>query len=115
MGYILAGGQEAATAAQRVYEIFDTEPADRRPWLARPRPRRRRRLRFDRVTFRFPGAPEPLLRGVTLAIEPGETVALVGPNGAGKTTLLQLVPRLADVYRRGDPAGRHRRQGPAPG
>ncbi len=155
MGYILASGQEAATAAQRVYEIFDTEPAITDP-PARPRgavppgPRseepvkgdgeaggERRgkavvkgdgeiggipgaqgehgRLRFDRVTFRYPGAPVPLLRGVSLELEPGETVALVGPNGAGKTTLLQLVPRLAEVIRRGHPAGRHRRQGPAPG
>jgi ATP-binding cassette subfamily B protein len=49
------------------------------------------------VTFAYPGAPEPILRDVTLELEPGETVALVGPNGAGKTTLLQLVPRLAEV------------------
>ena len=96
MGYILAGGQEAATAAQRIYEIFDTEPAitDQGPSAHAPP---RGRLRFDHVMFRFPGAPEPLLRGVTLELEPGETLALVGPNGAGKTTLLQLVPRLADV------------------
>ncbi len=102
MGYILAGGQEAATAAQRIYEIFDTEPAIIDPpgtaALAPPAPAAPRgRLRFDHVTFRFPGAPAPLLRDVSLELEPGETVALVGPNGAGKTTLLQLVPRLAEV------------------
>ena len=105
MGYILASGQEAATAAQRIYEIFDTEPAitdppgvsGRRPGSGPGRRDDRAGLCFDRVTFRFPGAPAPLLRGVSLELEPGETVALVGPNGAGKTTLLQLVPRLAEV------------------
>jgi len=105
MGYIVATGQEAATAAQRIYEIFDAEPAIKDP----PAPQRapggrppdragpRGRLRFDHVTFRYPGAAAPVLRGVTLELQPGETVALVGPNGAGKTTLLHLVPRLAEV------------------
>jgi ATP-binding cassette, subfamily B, bacterial len=104
MGYILASGQEAATAAQRIYEIFDTDPAitelPTQPRRAGTRPEAQSqpgRLRFDHVTFRYPDAPEPVLRGVTLELEPGETVALVGPNGAGKSTLLQLVPRLAEV------------------
>src|SRR6202046_3160066 len=124
MGYILASGQEAATAAQRIYEIFDVEPAIADPSRQRraapsglrseePEANERRgkaapsgapeeqiqygRLRFDHVTFTYPGAPVPVLRDVTLELEPGETLALVGPNGAGKTTLLQLVPRLADV------------------
>ena len=102
MGYILASGQEAATAAQRVYEIFDTDPAitDRAPRQRGPRAKVQKqhgRLRFDHVMFRYPGVPTPVLRDVTLELEPGETVALVGPNGSGKSTLLQLVPRLAEV------------------
>jgi ATP-binding cassette, subfamily B, bacterial len=104
MGYILATGQEAATAAQRIYEIFDTEPAIAAPapgQVARAEAPGGRapagRLVFDHVTFCYPGAPAPVLRDVCLELEPGETVAIVGPNGAGKTTLLQLVPRLADA------------------
>ena len=106
MGYILASGQEAATAAQRVYEIFDTEPAITGP-PARSAPaaaaavtgsgrRAPARLAFERVEFRYPGAHRPVLRGVSLELEPGQTLALTGATGSGKTTLLQLVPRLAD-------------------
>ena len=116
MGYILAGGQEAATAAQRVYEILDTRPSITSPaGLGRggdpppcspgglppepPAPARRSAasLQFDRVRFRYPGADHALLRGISLTVEPGQTVVLAGATGAGKTTLLQLVPRLADV------------------
>ena len=104
MGYILASGQEAATAAQRIYEIFDTRPAITGPPVhaapapaaVRSRPRAPARLIFDRVGFRYPGARRPVLRGVSLELEPGQTLGLTGATGAGKTTLLQLVPRLAD-------------------
>jgi ATP-binding cassette subfamily B protein len=105
MGYILAGGQEAATAAQRIFEILDTQPAisspagpqagvTGRPAGRRPRPAR---LVFDHVGFSYPGAEQALLRDVSLAVEPGQTLVLAGATGSGKTTLLQLVPRLADV------------------
>jgi ATP-binding cassette subfamily B protein len=125
MGYILASGQEAATAAQRVFEILDTPPAvvstpapGAPAWASKAdgpvteEPARRpaggsggslprastapARLRFDRVEFRYPGTERPVLRGVELELEPGRTLALTGATGSGKTTLLQLVPRLAD-------------------
>jgi ATP-binding cassette, subfamily B, bacterial len=52
---------------------------------------------FDHVSFRYPGADEPVLRDVVLELEPGKTLVLTGATGSGKSTLLQLVPRLADV------------------
>jgi ATP-binding cassette subfamily B protein len=104
MGYILAGGQEAATAAQRIFEILDTEPTITSParrkahaTVPRARPGHPARLVFDHVGFCYPGAERPLLHGVSLTVEPGQTMVLTGATGAGKTTLLQLVPRLADA------------------
>src|SRR5215472_818757 len=98
MGYILASGQEAATAAQRVFEILDTPPAVvSKPGAVTPAAADRpARLRFDRVEFAYPGTGHPVLRGVTLDLTPGQTLALTGATGSGKTTLLHLVPRLAD-------------------
>ena len=107
MGYILALGQEGATAAQRVYEILDTQPAITslapavRAAPALPRPRspgqESGRLVLSHVQFSYPGAEQPVLRDVCLELSPGETVALVGGTGSGKTTLLYLIARLADA------------------
>ncbi|HEX9032356.1 MAG TPA: ABC transporter ATP-binding protein [Streptosporangiaceae bacterium] len=108
MGYILALGQEAATASQRVYEILDTAPAITGPaGQVVPRPRQAieaaadagpaGRLVLDHVSFSYPGAHSPVLRDVCLELSPGETVALVGATGSGKTTLLYLIARLADA------------------
>ncbi len=51
-------------------------------------------IRFEQVTFTYPGADEPALRDIDLHIRPGESLALVGQNGSGKTTLIKLLTRL---------------------
>jgi len=53
-------------------------------------------IRFEHVTFTYPGAHEPALVDVNLHIRPGESLALVGENGSGKTTLIKLLTRLYD-------------------
>ncbi len=111
MGYVLASAQEAATATQRVFELFDTvpaitdpgpgaraaRPAGAAPAAGRARPAAAAQLSFDRVAFGYPDADGQVLSDVTLDLEPGKTMVLAGATGCGKTTLLQLVPRLADV------------------
>jgi ATP-binding cassette subfamily B protein len=97
LGWILAIGQEAATAAERVYEVLDTpvEIADLPGAVALGHVQGR--LRLEGVGFRYPGADRAVLRDVSLEVEPGETLALVGATGSGTTTLVSLVPRLYDV------------------
>ncbi|MHC4718030.1 MAG: ABC transporter ATP-binding protein, partial [Planctomycetota bacterium] len=87
--------QRAEAAAARVFELQDTQQEKRVP-NAPALPTHERSLELRNVSFRYPGAAENALGGVNLAVEAGETVAIVGPNGSGKTTLVSLVPRLLE-------------------
>jgi len=95
-GWLLAASQEANTAAERIFEVLDTQPTIVEPATTRPS-KGAGRLEFENVGFSYPGSDEVLLTGINLVIEPGETLAVVGPTGCGKTTLTSLVPRLYDV------------------
>ncbi|MFJ5233605.1 ABC transporter ATP-binding protein [Kitasatospora sp. NPDC088391] len=97
IGWLLGFAAEAASAANRYFEVMDEpEPADPPSGLA---PADDRGIRFSGVRFRYPDAPAgtpDLLAGIDLHVRPGETLALVGATGSGKTTLTALLPRLYD-------------------
>jgi ATP-binding cassette, subfamily B, bacterial len=86
----------AAAGAERVIELLEERPTVvDRPGAA-PLDAVRGRVELRDVTFRYPGAARDALSGVSLTVEPGETVAIVGPSGAGKSTLARLLLRFDD-------------------
>ncbi|WP_349292682.1 ABC transporter transmembrane domain-containing protein [Sediminicoccus sp. KRV36] len=90
--------QRAAAAADRLIEVTQTRPEIAAPANPSPLPEPPQgRFAFEDVTFRYPTRPDAAaLHGFSLAVRPGETVALVGPSGAGKTSVLQLLLRFYD-------------------
>jgi ATP-binding cassette, subfamily B, multidrug efflux pump len=96
LAHLYAQLQSALAGAERIFEILDTAPdlVDRSGAVEMPPIEGC--VTFDGVSFRYK-AGEPVLRDVSLQVEPGQTVALVGPTGAGKTTLVNLIGRFYDV------------------
>ena len=88
----------AVVSAERIGEVLDTKTSVLPPVAPVSLPvTRRGRLELRDVEFRYPGAEQPVLRGIDLVVESGKTMAVIGSTGSGKTTLVNLVPRLFDV------------------
>jgi len=97
--------QSAMAASERIFKLLDTPVEVVSPAVAK-RPEGAGRIEFDHVWFTYresTGGAEDhgdwVLRDVTFAIEPGQTVAIVGHTGAGKTTLISLLLRFYDVQK----------------
>lgn len=88
--------QSTMAAAERIFQLLDTEPDMVDAPDAYDLPPIRGQVDFENVTFAY-NDEEPVLRGVTLHAEPGEMVALVGETGAGKSTIIRLLARFFDV------------------
>ena len=95
LGMAMGMAQRAIASGNRLFEILDREPQIESPPGAPPLPAGEGRVELRDVTLRYDGAA-PALTGVSLAVEPGRTVALVGPSGSGKTSLVALIARLYD-------------------
>ncbi|QHC23762.1 ABC transporter ATP-binding protein [Streptomyces sp. GS7] len=87
----------ARVSAERIQQVLTTEPSVAAPHEPVPAVPESGRLALYDVEFRYPGAEEPVLRGIDLSAGPGETVAILGSTGSGKTTLLNLVLRHFDA------------------
>ena len=90
--------QKAAGAMERIDELMRSEPSIAAPATpqALPQPPRGE-VSMSAVQFAYPGRPDlPALKGFSLTVRPGETVALVGPSGAGKSTVFRLLLRFYD-------------------
>jgi ATP-binding cassette subfamily B protein len=90
----------AAVSSGRIREVLDTEPTihdPAEPIALDPSSPARGSIEFRDVEFRYPGAEEPVLRGISFTALPGETLAIVGSTGSGKSTLINLIPRFYDA------------------
>ena len=87
----------AEVCAERIEEVLETSSSVVPPIAPVTELRRHGHLEIRNAGFRYPGAEEPVLKGIDLVARPGEVTAVIGSTGSGKSTLLGLVPRLFDA------------------
>lgn len=99
VGMVFIIFSRAQVSAARVNEVLGAKVdiADKQIYTQPVQPIVSGKVEFDRVSFRYPGmGGPPVLKDISLTIEPGTTCAILGATGAGKSTLAHLIPRLYD-------------------
>jgi len=88
----------ASVSGGRIAEVLETEPTIVDPFTPRAFPAPfKGTVEFRDVSFRYPGAEEDVLHGLSFTAQPGQTTAIIGSTGSGKSTVVNLIPRFYDV------------------
>ena len=88
--------QEASAAAERIFEVCDTEPLIKTKVNAIELKEFKEEIIFNNVSFNYEDSEELVLNGINFSVKKGDILALVGPSGGGKSTLVDLIPRFYD-------------------
>ena len=88
--------QEASAAADRIFEILDTQPSIKDPENPLILEKFEKNLEFKNIFFRYEDSEEWVLNDISFIANKGEIIAFVGPSGGGKSTLADLIPRFYD-------------------
>ncbi len=88
--------QEASAAAERIFDICDTEPLIKSKKGAKEIKEFNDKVTFENVSFHYEDSEELVLNNINFSVKKGDILALVGPSGGGKSTLVDLIPRFYD-------------------
>jgi ATP-binding cassette, subfamily B, multidrug efflux pump len=97
LGYVVNLYQRGTASLKRMNSVFAVRPAIADTPEAKPQPEIRGQIEFRNLTLAYSEHADPVLQGVDLTIEAGQTVALVGRTGSGKSTLVNLIPRVVEA------------------
>jgi ATP-binding cassette subfamily B protein len=97
IGFSAPAIAQAGASAERVYEVVDAVVEIKDRPQARPFAACGGRITFENVSFRYPGATQEALKGISFETKPNELIAIIGMTGSGKSTIMNLIPRFYDV------------------
>ena len=97
MTYVVSLFPDAYACMKRIGEVLDTESSIKDYEKDGPEKTCKGTVEFRNVTFAYPGADEPVIKGISFVSRPGETTAIIGRTGCGKSSVVKLIPRLYDT------------------
>lgn len=95
--YVVSLFPDAYACMNRIADVLTTEATIKDYAKDEPAPTCKGTVEFRNVTFAYPGADEPVIKGISFVSGPGETTAIIGRTGCGKSSVVKLIPRLYDT------------------